>query len=79
MPINTNNPPRSATFGRGPATPPGAPEVYVYKRRVHEADVLNCLRDLGDQALADYKSGKLSRDEAYRQTATWLRNAMEMP
>lgn len=60
------------------ANPPDAPRLFVYARRVREADVVACMRDLGDQALADYQSGKLPRDEAYRMTANWLRQLAEM-
>ena len=59
--------------------PDDAPEIYVYGRLVTENDVRSNLRDLGDAALADYECGRMSREEAYRSTAAWLRNLMEFP
>jgi hypothetical protein len=56
-----------------------APRIFVYGRLVTESDVRANLRDLGDQALADYESGRMSMADAYRSTAAWLRNSMEMP
>jgi hypothetical protein len=74
---NPSSKPTDPTWGRS-TTDPNAPEVYVLGHRVTEDEVIEQLRDQGDQALADYKSGRLSREEAYRQTANWLRQLWEM-
>lgn len=55
----------------------GTPVIYVYNRRVTEADVRRCLRDSGD--LPDYDAGRIPKVTAFRLAATWIRNAMEMP
>ena len=55
------------------------PRIFVYGRLVTERDVRANLRDLGDQAVADYETGKMSPEEAYRSTAAWLRNQMQFP
>lgn len=41
------------------------PELYAYGRRVTESDVLEALRNLGDEALADYASGRMPKAKAY--------------
>jgi hypothetical protein len=83
MPNNKPKRPNTAadggTWGRSTADDPAAPELYIYGVRVREADVIESLKDLGDQALADYRSGKLSRQEAYRAAAQWVRSGMEFP
>lgn len=77
--MSNENEKQGGTFGRNTAPKrPGAPTIYVYNRRVTERDVLNQLRDLGDQAVRDYETGRLSIDEAYRMTAAWLRQMREM-
>ena len=45
--------------------PESAPELFVYGHRVTEADVLEALRMLGDDAPADYAAGRLSKATAY--------------
>ncbi len=54
------------------------PVIYVYGKRIREHHVIAQLKDLGGSALADYASGKLPVEEAYRMTAVWLRQSMEM-
>jgi hypothetical protein len=50
------------------------PVLYVYNHLVTADDVERCYADSGE--LADWKSGKVSKAEAYGVTANWLRNAM---
>ena len=80
MPTDDKTPQRTGgAWGREiAADDPGAPRVYVYRRRVTEGDVIEQLKDLGGDALADYRSGKLPRDEAYRMTAAFIRQLWEM-
>src|SRR4051794_38086900 len=61
----------------GPATEP-EPEVYAYGRRVTEHDVRECLRGLGDDALRDFETGRLPKEQACAMTRTWLRQQAEM-
>jgi hypothetical protein len=53
-----------------------APVLYVYNRLVTEDDVRRCMEDSGD--LAAYESGRIRKSEAYRHTAAWIRNSMEL-
>jgi hypothetical protein len=76
-------PPAVAPQPTTPTPPPKRPEpepvVYAYnRRRVTDADVLECLEDLGGRALADYRSGELSKQEAYEMTAVALRQLEEL-
>jgi hypothetical protein len=81
MPTNDKKPQRTGgAWGRDTvAADPRAPQVYIYGRRVTERDVIAQLEDLGGDALADYRTGKLPRDEAYRMTAAFIRQLWEMP
>ncbi len=54
------------------------PEVFVYGRRIREHHVRECLVGDSDNLLADYDAGRLSKSDAYRMTAVWMRNWMEM-
>jgi uncharacterized protein YjiS (DUF1127 family) len=58
----------NADAPRLPPSPEPAPllAVYAYGKQVTEADVLVALRCLGDDALHDYQTGTLSRDDAYQ-------------
>lgn len=77
--MSNENEKQGGTFGRGTGTKrPGAPTIRVFGRLVTERDVLNQLRDLGDQAVRDYETGRLSIDEAYGMTAAWLRQMREI-
>lgn len=50
------------------------PVVFAWRgRRVTEDDVVECLTGLGDRALADYRSGELSKREAFDMARAWLR------
>jgi hypothetical protein len=77
---------RAATRAARPAagkSPRRAPEpepvVFAWPgRRVTDADVLECLRGAGDQALTDYRSGELPKADAYDMTKHWLRERLEM-
>lgn len=68
----------SATWTSADEPDPYAPKVYVYGKRVTERHVRAQLKDLGGDALRDYDTGRLSREEAYEMTAIWLRQLMEM-
>jgi hypothetical protein len=66
-----------------PAPPPmPAPEgehvVFVYGIRVSDAHVRLSMANLGDQALADYLSGKTSKAVAYAMTRAALAQSMEI-
>jgi hypothetical protein len=47
------------------AAPKPEPELFVYGHRITEADVLEALRMLGDDALADYAAGRWAKATAY--------------
>ncbi len=49
------------------------PVVYVRNHRITEEDVKKCLRNLGDEALAQYELGDIPKDEAYEMTRVWMR------
>lgn len=68
---------RASLAPRAVVSPPTErpPAIHVYNRRVTEADVRRCLADSGD--LAAYDNGRISKLDAYRQTANWLRNSVE--
>ena len=67
--------------------PPSLPEptrqnvvrVRGYKpHTVDERDVLEAVADLGDEMVADYRNGKLSKARAYAMGADWVRAHYEM-
>lgn len=60
-----------------PTIPDLPPVIYVYGKRVREHHVRQCMDDMGD--LARYEAGRISTADAYRMTANWLRQLMEMP
>ncbi len=53
------------------------PEVYAYGHRVTEEDVRYALRCMGDEVLADYDAGRLSKFEAYQMTRRGLRQSAQ--
>jgi hypothetical protein len=75
--MSDENDKQGGTFGRRSApNPPGAPVIHVYNRLVTERDVRRCMEDSGD--LAKYEAGQITKSDAYRMTANWLRQLMEM-
>jgi hypothetical protein len=75
--MSDDNEKQGGAWGRtSMPNPPGAPVIRVYNRLVREGDVRRCMADSGD--LAKYEAGRITKAEAYRTTANWLRNAMEM-
>ena len=59
-----------------PAEP--EPEVYACGRRVTEADVFEALGMLGDETVADYRAGRLSKAHAYDIARRWLREFAQL-
>lgn len=51
------------------------PEVLAGGHRITEQDVKQCLRSLGDDEVARYERGELSKEEAFEMTRVWMKNA----
>jgi hypothetical protein len=62
---DTKSPPVAKAAPAPKPEPEPEPELFVYGHRVTEADVLEALRMLGDDALADYAAGRWSKATAY--------------
>ena len=58
--------------------PAPEPEPEPEGPPVAEHDVLEALAGLGDETLARYQSGRLSKAEAYEMTRNWLRQRKEL-
>ena len=54
------------------------PEVYAYGRRITERDVIDALKVLGDDALAAYKAGHMTKANAYEMARHRLRQTTEL-
>jgi hypothetical protein len=55
------------------------PTVFAWRgRRVTEDDVLACLRGFGDQSVEDYRTGELTKADAFQMTRVWLREREEL-
>jgi hypothetical protein len=61
-----------------PPSPEPEPVLFAYGKRVTEAHVRQSLLGLGDQALADYLSGRTSKAVAYEMARSWLAQSMEL-
>jgi hypothetical protein len=53
------------------------PVSGLRRRAVTEDEVVGCLAASGD--LSDYRAGRLSKDDAQRMTAAWLKASREFP
>lgn len=62
----------------GAKTSDSEPEVYVEGYRLTEHDVKAMLSTFGDEALAEFESGKLARRTAYRQAQKYYRDAVRI-
>ncbi|HWI18869.1 MAG TPA: hypothetical protein VNT81_14050 [Vicinamibacterales bacterium] len=54
------------------------PQVFVYGHRVTETDVAECFSRLDQRTQQDRERGWITKREAYRMTAAWLRQSLEM-
>ena len=52
----------------------GSQFTQLIARRIREHHVRECLVGDSDNLLADYDAGRLSKSDAYRMTADWMRN-----
>lgn len=58
--------------------PESEPEVYAYGQRVTESDVLEALASLGDEAVSDYRAGRMPKSQAYEVARLRLRQVREI-
>lgn len=54
------------------------PEVYAYGQRVTEYDVMQALTALGDEVLAGYRAGRMTKREAYGIARLRLKQLKEL-
>lgn len=54
------------------------PEVYVGRQRVTERDVVEALTALGDEVVADYRAGRMTKREAYAIARNRLKQLREL-
>ncbi len=54
------------------------PVVFVGRKRVTESDVRGFMADLGDEELADYEAGRISKIDAYESTRLAMLQRLEL-
>lgn len=71
--VTTELAPQAATPTKPTRRAEPEPVVYVGRHRIAEHDVRESLRNFGDDTLADYIAGRLSKADAYEMTRCGLR------
>ena len=54
------------------------PEVYAYNHHITSHDVNEAMEALGDDALADYRAGRITKVEAYEMARHHKRQTLQM-